>query len=92
MPRENGWDEAGCAEPDPVANLCRTIRVLAEREVDPHVLVGALIEGAAFTAGRSVVPEQHRVVGAAMLSLLADRLRAHGLIQPLDLPAPPSVG
>jgi hypothetical protein len=69
------------AEPDAVEALCAAIRALAENLDDPRVLIGALIEGAVYTADRSIPPAQQAATAASMLRLLADRLDAYGLGQ-----------
>lgn len=62
-----------------MAALCAATRALVARLEDPYVLIGALIQGAVYTADRSISPAQQAEASAAMLHLLGDRLDAYGL-------------
>jgi len=66
-------------EPDPAGGLCVAIRLLAETTENPCVLIGALIEGAVYTAYRSVPYKEQSASAAAMLRLLIERIDAYGL-------------
>ena len=59
--------------------LAAAIRLLGDRGVDPHLLMGVLLEGAVETLANHLPPEQQADAAKALRTLLNDRLAAHGL-------------
>ena len=61
---------------DPVGDLARTIQGMIEGDADPYLLAGVLVEGAVQAVIRRIPEERRTAVGAALLQLMVDRLRA----------------
>jgi hypothetical protein len=53
--------------------------LIAESDVDPYAVLGALIEGAAHTVARHIPTERQADSAEALVELLAERLKARGL-------------
>ena len=69
------------ADPDLIVALCAAVRALSETTDDPHLLIGALIEGAIYTVHRSIPAAEHVETAAAILQIIADRIDAYGLLE-----------
>lgn len=68
---------------DVLGDLARTVRAMIEGEIDPYLLAGVLIEGAAQAVLQRVPEERREVASLALLQLLHDRLRrAQGDLPP----------
>jgi hypothetical protein len=65
--------------PDPTAILADVIRQTAARDADPYLVLGVLIEGAAHTLAARIPSERRGDTAMALLQLLSDRLKAHGV-------------
>jgi len=76
--RPDGADDG----PEPLALLCAAVRAFANGETQPEALIGALLEGAAYTAHRAIPANRQSEVASAMLRLLAERLDRYGLFDP----------
>jgi hypothetical protein len=63
---------------DPLGDLVQTIQGMIQGQIDPYLLAGVLIEGAAQAVRLRVPPERQTVVSVALLQLLRDRLSATG--------------
>jgi hypothetical protein len=73
-------EQAAATEPDMVGLLAALIRLIGDRDGDPYLLMGTLIEGAVQALAQHVPPERHTVTGLALVQLVTDRLLAHRLI------------
>jgi hypothetical protein len=65
--------------PDPLRMLATAIKLLARKGVDPYLLTGILIEGAVHSVANHIPPTRQADTAAALMRLLVDRLRVHGL-------------
>ncbi|HEY1931807.1 MAG TPA: hypothetical protein VGG99_07345 [Acetobacteraceae bacterium] len=61
---------------DPLGDLVQTVQGMIQGEIDPYLLAGVLVEGAAQAVRLRVPPERRTVVSVALLQLLRDRLSA----------------
>jgi hypothetical protein len=71
--------EAGASVADPVGALTNIIRILANSEADPYLVMGVLIEGAVYTLRTTIPGERHQDCGPALVRILVDRLQANGI-------------
>lgn len=71
-------NQVSAAVGDPLGDLARTIRNMIQGELDPYLLAGVLIEGAAQAVLLRIPPERRTVVSVALRQLLRDRLAATG--------------
>ena len=65
--------------PDPLHILDQMFAMIGENDVDPYAILGVLIEGAAHTVGQHIPDERQADAAAALVELLKERLKAHGL-------------
>jgi hypothetical protein len=72
--------QAAANEPDPVRALADIIRTVAEGNADPYLLMGMLIEGAVYLLDTRIPDERQTDTARALLQLVADRLRATGML------------
>jgi hypothetical protein len=72
-------EQAAASQTDLIAALAKAIKGSAAAEVDPYVLIGVLIEGAAHILVNNIPVEKRAEVGQAMAHLLLDRMGAHGV-------------
>ena len=67
-----------------VSDLPGTISMLvkhaAERQIDPYVTLGVLVESIAYTIIRSIPKQKQTEAAKGVAHVLLDRLAAHGLI------------
>jgi hypothetical protein len=69
--------------PDPLHILGQMISMIGENDVDPYVVLGTLIEGAAHTVTRHIPAERQADSAEALVELLDERLlKARGLPSP----------
>jgi len=66
-------------KPDSLDLLARMVRLALNDGADPYLLMGVLVEGAAYAVARHVPAEAQPDAAAALTALLAERLKAHGL-------------
>jgi len=71
-------ERAAANKPEPIRALVDAIRMLAESEADPYLVMGVLIEGAVHTL-RTTIGERHQDCGPALVRILVDRLQANGI-------------
>jgi hypothetical protein len=72
-------EQAAANKPDPIRALADAIRMLAESEADPYLVMGVLIEGAVHTLRTTTPHERHQDCGLALVTILIDRLQANGI-------------
>jgi hypothetical protein len=65
--------------PDPAHILAQTISMTGTIGMDPHVVLGILVEGAVQTLIRQIPAERQADAAATLIELLEERLKAHGL-------------
>jgi hypothetical protein len=65
--------------PDPMHVLAQMISMIGESEVDPYVVLGVLIEGAAHTLAQHIPIERQAETATTLVQLLEERLKAYGL-------------
>jgi hypothetical protein len=63
---------------DPVRALADAVRTVAEGNADPYLVMGVLVEGAVHTLETRIPVERREDTAAALLHLVANRLRASG--------------
>ena len=68
-------ERAAADQPDPVRALAKTIKMLADSEADPYLMIGVLIEGAVHILRASIPAECQSNTAGALLKLVADRLQ-----------------
>ena len=68
-------ERAAAGQTDPVQTLVKAIRLVADSDADPYLVVGALVEGAVHTLQGRVPTERQGETALAMLKLVEDRLR-----------------
>jgi hypothetical protein len=66
-------------EPDSLQLLAHMIRVALNDGADPYLLTGVLAEGAAYAIAKHIPPERQPDAVAALMAVLNERLKAHGL-------------
>jgi hypothetical protein len=76
-------EQAAANEPDPVGALANAIKTVAEGNADPYLVMGVLIEGAAYLLDTRIPDERRADTAAALLQLVANRLRATGMLDRL---------
>lgn len=69
------WNPA----PTDRAHVIATTRALAEGTADPYLVIATMIEAALLTLVQRIPKHRRSPVGLAILVLLINRLRAHGL-------------
>jgi hypothetical protein len=67
------------SRPELPSLLAAVIRMMAESEADPYMLAGVMIEGAVHTLTSRVPAEVQSEAAAALVRLLAERLRENGV-------------
>jgi hypothetical protein len=70
---------AAADRPDPMHVLAQMISMIGESEVDPYVVLGVLIEGAAHTLAQHIPTERQAETATTLVQLLEERLKAYGL-------------
>jgi hypothetical protein len=65
--------------PDPAHIHAQTISITGTIGMDPHVVLGILVEGAVQTLIRQIPAERQAETAAMLVELLKERLTAHGL-------------
>jgi hypothetical protein len=66
--------------PDPMHILAQMISMIGQSDVDPYVVLGILVEGAAHTLAQHVPAERQADTAATLMQLLRERLTGHGFI------------
>lgn len=66
-------------QPDSLQLLAHMIRVALNDGADPYLLTGILAEGAAYAIGEHIPAERQPDAVSALMDVLQDRLKAHGL-------------
>ena len=66
-------------QPDSLQLLAHMIRVALNDGADPYLLTGILAEGAAYTIGEHIPAERQPDAVSALMEVLKERLKAHGL-------------
>ena|ERR1700752_3689277 len=62
-------------------SLSAAIRSALDQDIDPYAVIGVLIEGAAFAVADSLPRKERAEAGVALVRLLQERLKAHGVRQ-----------
>jgi hypothetical protein len=65
--------------PDPAHILAQTISMTGTIGMDPHVVLGILVEGAVQTLIRHIPAERQAETAAVLVELLKERLEVHRL-------------
>jgi hypothetical protein len=65
---------------DPAHILAQTISMTGTIGLDPHVVLGILVEGAVQTLIRQIPVERQAETAAMLVDLLEERLKTHGLL------------
>lgn len=73
-------EQAAADQPDPVRALADTIKTISDGGADPYLMMGVLMEGAVHILATWIPEERQGDTAAAVLHLLADRLRTNGLL------------
>ena len=73
-------EHAATNELDPVRILADIIKAVAEGTADPYLLAGVPVEGSVHTLETRIPTERQGDTAAALLQLMANRLRANGLL------------
>ena len=66
-------------QPDSLQLLAHMIRVALNDGADPYLLTGILAEGAAYAISEHIPSERQPDAVSALMDVLKERLRAHGL-------------
>ena len=66
-------------QPDALQLLAHMIRVALNDGADPYLMAGILAEGAAYTIGKYIPTERQPDAVSALMEILKERLRAHGV-------------
>jgi len=66
-------------QPDALQLLAHMIRVALNDGADPYLMAGILAEGAAYTIGKHIPTERQPDAVSALMEILKERLRAHGV-------------
>jgi hypothetical protein len=74
-------ERAAADEPDPVRALADIIKVVAESDADPYVVIGVLVEGAVHALDSRIPEERKEDTAGALVQLIADRLLGNGLLK-----------
>ncbi len=67
-------------QPNPLKALLALIRTIAQSDADPYIIIGVLLEGAVHLLSNRIPHERRKEAAVAMVLLLANRLRASGLL------------
>ncbi|HUB48568.1 MAG TPA: hypothetical protein VMB73_26630 [Acetobacteraceae bacterium] len=62
-------------------SLSAAIRSALDQDIDPYAVIGVLIEGAAVAVADSLPRKERAEAGVALVRLLQERLKAHGVRQ-----------
>jgi len=73
-------EQAAANEADPVKALAAIIRIIAEGDADPYLVMGVLVEGAVHTLATRIPAVRLDDTAAALSQLLEDRLKEAGLL------------
>ena len=73
---ENGDDDERALQ-----SLGAAIRTSLDESIDPYAVIGVLIEGAARAVAGSLPQDERAEAATALVRLLQERLRAHGVRQ-----------
>jgi hypothetical protein len=73
-------ERAASATPDQIRLVAQLVRIIGDQGADPYLLIGALLEGAVCTLAKHIPPERRGETTEQLGRLLAERLRAHGLV------------
>ena len=68
-------------QPNPVKALGQFIRTIAQGNADPYIVIGVLLEGAVHLLSNGIPHERRKDTATAMMLLMANRLRANGLLE-----------
>jgi hypothetical protein len=72
-------NQTSSRKPDSVQMLAQVIRMITADGSDPYLVLGVLVEGAAYTIANHIPAERRAETVAELHQLLAERLRVHGL-------------
>ena len=73
-------EQAAAAQPALTADVTEAIRAAIAGMVDPYVLSGILVEGIVLAISDGVPDARQTNTGLAVAMLLADRLKAEGVL------------
>jgi hypothetical protein len=73
-------EQAAADHHDPIRLLADIIQTIGDREADPYLLIGVLVEGAVHTLATQIPGERQEDTAKAALHLLVERLRAGGML------------
>ena len=68
-------EQAAANIADPVRTLANTIRIMGDRDADPYLTMGVLIEGVIHTLNTRLPASRQAETASAILRLMLDRLR-----------------
>ena len=74
-------DRAAANEPDPIRALADTVKAVAKGAADPYLVMGVLVEGSIHALETRIPTERQLDTAESLLQLVADRLRANGLLE-----------
>jgi hypothetical protein len=74
-------EKTAASRPDPVQTVATVIRLMSDRGADPYLLIGVLVEGAIHTLIKHIPSEHRPDTAEALVRILTDRLKDHGLGQ-----------
>ena len=73
-------EQAAAATPDQLWLVAELVKLIGDGGADPYLLIGVLLEGAVHTLVKHIPPERRGQTTEQLGRLLAERLRAHGLV------------
>ncbi|HUN41122.1 MAG TPA: hypothetical protein VMU81_12600 [Acetobacteraceae bacterium] len=62
-------------------SLSAAIRSALDEDIDPYAVIGVLIEGVAYAVADRLPRQERADAGAALVRLMQERLKAHGVRQ-----------
>jgi hypothetical protein len=74
-------EKTAASRPDPVQTGATVIRLIGDRGADPYLLIGVLAEGAIHTLVKHIPSERRPDTAEALVKIVTDRLKDHGLGQ-----------
>ena len=72
-------EQAAAARPNQIRLVAELIKLIGDRDVDPYLLIGVLLEGAVDTLAKHIPPERQAETTERLGRLLVERLRARGV-------------
>ncbi len=72
-------EKAAAARPNQIRLVAELVRIIGDRDANPYLLIGVLVEGAVETLAKHVPPERQAEATEQLGRLLVERLKARGL-------------